>query len=52
MGREPSWGKDMIKISMENARISPADEEQKVTSLMPSEHLINLAQGHNRERNI
>jgi hypothetical protein len=52
MGREPSWGKDIIKISKENAQSSPVEDEQKVTSLMPSEHLINLAQGHDRERNL
>jgi hypothetical protein len=49
MGREPSWGKDKIKIGKENAQISPTDGEWKVASLMLSEHLISLSQGHNRE---
>jgi hypothetical protein len=43
MGREPSWGKDMINIGKENAQRSPKDEEHKAASLIPSEDMINLS---------
>jgi hypothetical protein len=44
-------GKDMIKTCKENAQSSPMDDEQKAARLMLSEHMINLSQGHDRERN-
>jgi hypothetical protein len=33
-------------------KIGKENKEQKDTTLIPSEHLINLAQGHNREINL
>jgi hypothetical protein len=41
MGREPSWKKE-IQIDKENVQISLVDNEEKATSLMLVEHLINL----------
>jgi hypothetical protein len=49
MGREPSW-KTEIKIDKENVQSSPVDIEEKTTSLMLGEHLINLAKAITKKK--